>query len=202
MQQNCSFIFSSFVRSFVYLSASFFVYLIICFFVHLFMPIYCVLINFFYSLSHLMNYSFTCFFIYWLTVFVHLSVCLFIYLRVRSINSLGFTAGVQINKRVGPACSTSDWKINRPASMQADPFGFFPSANTPRNKPGGLGVNKRNRGYPADCEFIERTLNKSIITPRKDRMIELQSQLDSKSFHRNEMWCDVMWCDEMWCDVI
>ena len=111
MQQNCSFIFSSFVRSFVYLSASFFVYLIICFFVHLFMPIYCVLINFFYSLSHLMNYSFTCFFIYWLTVFVHLSVCLFIYLRVRSINSLGFTAGVQINKWVGPACSTSDWKI-------------------------------------------------------------------------------------------
>ena len=33
--------------------------------------------------------------------------------------------------------------------MQADPLFFFSSANTPRKKSGGLGVNKRNRGYPA-----------------------------------------------------
>ena len=45
--------------------------------------------------------------------------------------------------------------------MQADPLVFFPSANTPRKKPGGLGVNKRNRGYPAGFEFIERPLSTS-----------------------------------------
>ena len=38
--------------------------------------------------------------------------------------------------------------------MQADPMFFSPSANT------GAGVNKRNRGYPADFEFIERPLIK------------------------------------------
>ena len=42
--------------------------------------------------------------------------------------------------------------------MLADPLGFFSSANTPRKKSGGLGVNKRNRGYPVDFEFIERPL--------------------------------------------
>ena len=85
--------------------------------------------------------------------------------RVRLVNPLGFTAGMQKNKRVGPACfiatkriwkDTADWKINRLASMQADPLDFFLSANTKEKKPGGLGVNKRNRGYPADFEFIER----------------------------------------------
>ena len=38
---------------------------------------------------------------------------------------------------------------------------FFPVSEHPKeNKSGGgLGVNKRNRGYPADFEFIERPLN-------------------------------------------
>ena len=59
------------------------------------------------------------------------------------------TAGMQKNKRVGPACfyatkriwkDTADWKINRLASMQTDPLGFFSSANTPRKKnPAGWG---------------------------------------------------------------
>ena len=70
-------------------------------------------------------------------------------LRVRSVNSLGFTAGMQKNKRVGPACfyatkriwkDTADWKINQLASMQADSLGFFSSANTPKEKnPAGWG---------------------------------------------------------------
>ena len=46
------------------------------------------------------------------------------------MSSLGFTVGVQKNKRAGPACffatkriwkDTADWKINRLASMQAEP---------------------------------------------------------------------------------
>ena len=44
--------------------------------------------------------------------------------------------------------------------MLADPLGFFSSANTPSKKNGGLGVNKRNRGYSADSEFIERPKSK------------------------------------------
>ena len=85
------------------------------------------------------------------------------------MNSLDFTAGVQLNKRVVPACffatkriwkDAADWKINWLASMLADPLGFFSSANTPSKKNGGLGVNKRNRGYSADSEFIERPISK------------------------------------------
>ena len=36
---------------------------------------------------------------------------------------------------------------------------FFVSERSNKKKSGGLGVNKRNRGYPADFEFIERTLS-------------------------------------------
>ena len=42
--------------------------------------------------------------------------------------------------------------------MQADLLFFF-CQRIPLEKTGGLGVNKRNRGYPADFEFIERPLN-------------------------------------------
>ena len=48
--------------------------------------------------------------------------------------------------------------------MPADPGSavFFPSANKSK-KFGGLGVNKRNRGYPAYFEFIERPLKKKTL---------------------------------------
>ena len=42
---------------------------------------------------------------------------------------------------------TAEWKINRIASMLSGSRFFFSSANT-TIKSGGLGVNKRNRGYP------------------------------------------------------
>ena len=64
-------------------------------------------------------------------------------LRVRSMNSLVFTAWVPKNKLVGPACflaskrflkRTADWKINRLASMLPEPLVFFSAANTPSKK--------------------------------------------------------------------
>ena len=49
---------------------------------------------------------------------------------------------------------------NQSASIDASgPAGFFFVCEHPKKKKsGGLGVNKRNRGYPADFEFIERPL--------------------------------------------
>ena len=49
---------------------------------------------------------------------------------------------------------------NHSASIDASrPAGFFLVSEHPEEKKsGGLGVNKRNRGYPADFEFIERPL--------------------------------------------
>ena len=87
------------------------------------------------------------------------------FVRVRSVNSLGFTAGMQKNKRVEPACffatkriwkDTADWKINRLASMQADPLGFFSSANTPRNKIRRVGGKQAEPGVPSGF-WIHRT---------------------------------------------
>ena len=85
------------------------------------------------------------------------------------MSSLGFTAGVQKNKRVGPACFFCDQADlerysrlkNQSASIDASGSpGFFPVSEHPKGKkPGGLGLNKRNRGYPADFEFIERPLS-------------------------------------------
>ena len=50
---------------------------------------------------------------------------------------------------------------NQSASIDASgAAGFFPVSEHPKKKKsGGLGVNKRNRGYPADFEFIERPLS-------------------------------------------
>ena len=50
---------------------------------------------------------------------------------------------------------------NQSASIDASgSAGFQPVREHPKKKKsGGLGVNKRNRGYPADFEFIERPLN-------------------------------------------
>ena len=46
---------------------------------------------------------------------------------------------------------------NQSASIDASGSG---GQRTPQGKKsGGLGVNKRNRGYPADFEFIERPLS-------------------------------------------
>ena len=49
---------------------------------------------------------------------------------------------------------------NQSASIDASgPAGFFFVCEHPKKKKSGwLGVNKRNRGYPADFEFIERPL--------------------------------------------
>ena len=86
-------------------------------------------------------------------------------LRVRSVNSLGFTAGMQF-------CDQADLKRysrlkNQSASIDASGSGsagvFFVSEQ-PRKKSGGLGVNKRNRGYPADFEFIERPLTETGVS--------------------------------------
>ena len=52
---------------------------------------------------------------------------------------------------------------NQSASIDATgTAGFFPVSEHPKGekKSGGLGVNKRSRGYPADFEFIERHLKK------------------------------------------
>ena len=79
-------------------------------------------------------------------------------LRVRSVNSLGFTAGMQF-------CDQADLKRysrlkNQSASIDANGSAgfFFVSEHPKKKKSGGLGVNKRNRGYPAGFEFIERPL--------------------------------------------
>ena len=70
------------------------------------------------------------------------------------------TAGMQKKKRVGPACFFATKRIfSRLASMQADPLGFSRQRTPQQKKSGGLGVNKRNRGYPAEFEFIERPPN-------------------------------------------
>ena len=88
---------------------------------------------------------------------------------MRSVNSLGFTAGMQKNKRVGPACffaTQADLKRysrlkNQSASIDASgPAGFFFVSEHPKEKnpPDFFQKNKRNRGYPADFEFIESPL--------------------------------------------
>ena len=73
------------------------------------------------------------------------------------MNSLGFTAGI---------CDQADLKRysrlrNQSASIDASGSAvfFFVSEHPKKKKSGGLGVNKRNRGYPADFEFIERPLS-------------------------------------------
>ena len=88
------------------------------------------------------------------------------------MNSLVFAGGVQNKKlRVGHACifateriskDTADWKINQLASMLEDPQFFFVSEHAKNKKSGGLGLNKWNRGYPANFEFIERPLIEKI----------------------------------------
>ena len=90
------------------------------------------------------------------------------------MNSLVFTAGVQKNKwRVGHACFFATERIwedrysrlkNQSASIDARGYSdsFFVSEHGKKNKSGWLGVNKRNRGYSADFEFIERPLIEKI----------------------------------------
>ena len=52
---------------------------------------------------------------------------------------------------------------NQSASIDAsEPAGFFPVSEHPKKK--GLGVNKRNRGYPTGFEFIERPLNEAALS--------------------------------------
>ena len=62
--------------------------------------------------------------------------------------------------------------------MQADPGirWFFFRQRTP----GGLGVNKRNRGYPADFEFVERPLS-FLLLVRSDRRRDFQAGLSPPS---------------------
>ena len=54
---------------------------------------------------------------------------------------------------------------NQSASIDASgPAGFYTvSEHLNKKKSGGLGLNKRNRGYPADFEFIERPLNSRTL---------------------------------------
>ena len=80
-------------------------------------------------------------------------------LRVRSVNSLGFTAVMQKNKRVGPACFVATKRIWKDTDRCRRIRCFVFRHRTPQGKKsGGLGVNKRNRWFPADFEFIERPL--------------------------------------------
>ena len=77
--------------------------------------------------------------------------------------------------------------------MQTDPLVFFSSAKTPRkNKSGGLGVNKRNRGYPAAFEFIERPLNinKAITFVRVAIGVEGTHSLRDSNSRRKFQLCD------------
>ena len=84
------------------------------------------------------------------------------------MNSLGFTAGMQKTSGSDPLvfCDQADLKRynrlkNQSASIDASGSAgfFFVSEHPKKKKFGGLGVNKRNRGYPAGFEFIERPLN-------------------------------------------
>ena len=88
--------------------------------------------------------------------------------------SIVFTAGVQnisgsdplVFLRLTVADSKRDSRMkNQSASIDASgPAGFFYRQRTPQEKKaGGLGLNKRNRGYPADFEFIERPLSSHSI---------------------------------------
>ena len=65
---------------------------------------------------------------------------------------------------------------NQSASIDATgTAGFFPVSEHPKGekKSGGLGVNKRSRGYPADFEFIERPVSFLLLigsaTSKRDR---------------------------------
>ena len=75
-------------------------------------------------------------------------------LRVRSVNSLGFTAGIRLF-----FCDQADLRRysrlkNQSASIDASgSAGFFRQRTPQETSGGGLGVNKRNRGYPADFIF-------------------------------------------------
>ena len=83
------------------------------------------------------------------------------------MNSLGFTAGVHQTKRVDPLffCDQADLRRNsrlknQSASIDAGGSAWFfsVSEHVKKKKSVGLGVNKQNRGYPADFEFMERPL--------------------------------------------
>ena len=88
-----------------------------------------------------------------------IDVCLY-RLRVRSVNSLGFIAGMLVLLRpsrfekIQPTEKSIGWHRCKRVRWI-----FFVSEHPKKKKAGGLGVNKRNRGYPADYEFIERPLS-------------------------------------------
>ena len=66
--------------------------------------------------------------------------------------------------------------------MQADPLFFFRQRTPQEIKSGGFGVNKLNRGYPADFEFIERPLKVfSIFVIFYDKIRNLRKQFLSPS---------------------
>ena len=53
---------------------------------------------------------------------------------------------------------------NQSASIDASGSAvFFPVSEHPKKKTRRVGVNKRNRGYPADFEFIERLLRPFLM---------------------------------------